>query len=377
MTVLAQATQVATVLVSTLLAAVTDAHRAIATRPAAPILYGLRFRTVAGRLEITGFNYDVCITKRVDIAGALPDLLVSGIMLKTSLKNLNPKAEVALSVEDDQLVLVQGTRRVALGLKGLDLAEYPDTPKVPTGRNLTMTGEQVRFIGDKLTVFASRDDMLPVLTAVHLMTADGILMAGSTDRFRAALAELPVKVTEDMKVLVPGMSVIGQVFSPADEVAVTLNDESIHFSSADTTVSQRVLDGQFPRLTHLFPDRPEVTATFEPVAFLKALKFVETGVERNCAVHVTVDDGKISLSNPTSDNYATMSDHVPAEIGGQNAQLGIETGFNAQFLADVVKVWGKGHDVTMASTSGTKPSVFTSPAAPELRVLIMPRRLLS
>ena len=54
----------------------------------------------------------------------------------------------------------------------------------------------------------------------------------------------------------------------------------------------------------------------------------------------------------------------------------METGFNPKFLAEAVKTAAVA-DVVMSSTLLTKPSVFECESVPNLRVLLMPRRLVS
>jgi DNA polymerase III sliding clamp (beta) subunit (PCNA family) len=146
---------------------------------------------------------------------------------------------------------------------------------------------------------------------------------------------------------------------------------TVAFTSDEATVTQRVLDDRFPVLRRLFPTETLTTATFEPTGFLSALKFVEAGVERNQAVEVTVGESGIVLRAANEDGE--HRDTVAATVTGE----GIATGFTPKLLADAVKVFGKGNDVTMSSTQGTKPSVFESESVPDLRVLQMPRRMVS
>lgn len=379
MTVLPQTAQVATIHVGDLLAAVKDAQRSIG-RTVAPILAGIRLHILPdGRLEVTTFNYELSVTKRVPATGAIPDVLVSAVMLKKSLDRLDKKQTVDMFIDGEKLTLVQGTRRVGLAL--MNLEEYPDLPKAPKSRVFTILGEHLQDVGKRLTVFASRDQMLPPLTGVHFAVEGGELIAGVTDRFRAALAVYPVVGnSEPFSGIVPSMALIGSMFGDTDVVAAKYDDklQILHLDSPDTTITVRLIDAEFPRLRQLFPTGPfEVTATFEPTAFLEAIGFVAEGVERNGSINVAIDDGQVTLSNNADDDWAEMRDSVPATLGGQNPQLGMLTGFNPPFLADAVKTWGKGHDVTIAFMHPYKPAVFTSDAAPHVTVLCMPRRMVS
>lgn len=375
MTITANPTTVQTA-TATLLASVKDAIRAVHKRPSTPVMHGLRLETTTpGTLSVAGFNFDVSITKRVAVAGAgtLDACLVPSTALRDALARLDAKQPVTLGVDGDKLVLTQNAKRVQLKL--LNVGDYPDLPRIEAPSDLITSGEVLKQVAGGVAPFLGRDDMLPVLRAVQVEYADNTLSAMATDRFRAAVMDVPVlgERADATSGLVPDFATIGAVFGAEESVSVVLNAEINQvrfawFESGSTTVTTRLAEGTFPKVRHLFPSEPVTTTSFEPVEFLKSLKFVEAGVQRNCGVSVDIGNGKVILSADGDD--LEMSDEVPASITGPDQA----TGFNPAFLADAVKVWGKGHQVTIGTVTGAKPSVFTSDAIPGLRVLLMPRR---
>ena len=82
------------------------------------------------------------------------------------------------------------------------------------------------------------------------------------------------------------------------------------------------------------------------------------------------EDGRVVLA-ANSDDQAAFSDEVKATTTGPATQ----SGYNPTLLTSVVKVYGKGHDVRLEQQTAAKPATFTSDAEPNLRVLLMPRRL--
>lgn len=367
---------------STLLAAVKDASKATPKRPAVPVLTGLRLHQLSnGMLEVSGFDYETSITRRVPMDGELPDVLVPGAILRTALQNLNVKESVTLAVDGGKFVVTQGRKRVSLD--PLNLAEYPDLPKVPKTRQFTVSGDDLAFIGTKVAMFVGRDDYLPVLTTVNFAVTThgpnaGMLVAGATDRYRAALAEFPVRISakyeQDVSALVPNAPLIGSLFNGVKNVAVTLDntdtyDGIAYFHSDETTVTTRLIGGEHPRLASLFPAETATVAVLDPTQTLAAIKFAQTGCERNTPVHLHVDGDTVSVSGVSGEEKFT--DAVDAAIAGPEVTIG----FNPTYLADAFKVWGKGHAVSVGINQPTRPAVFTSPAAEHLRVLVMPVRL--
>ncbi len=360
-----------------LLSAVTDATKPLGNRPSVPVLAGLRLHKLDNHtLEVAGFNYETSIRRRVQMEGDLPDVLVPGAVLRTALKNLNAKEEVTLAVDGGKFLLMQGRKKVTLN--PLDLDDYPDLPPVPTRRDFTMTGEQLHFIGTKVAVFAGRDDYLPVLTGVKFTVEDGVLTVAATDRYRLAMAEFPVQMpakrgSDEISPLVPQVPLICGLLKNAGNVAVSLVRDPagiITFHTDDTTITTRVLDGEFPKVRSLFPAETFTKLIVNPTEMLAAIKFAETAIERNTPVHLTMGDGQVQVSGKSGEE--TFSDTVVAAMAGADELV---VGANPTYLTDALKVWGKGHAVTIGFTQATKPMVFTSPAAENLRLLLMPVRI--
>ena len=143
-----------------------------------------------------------------------------------------------------------------------------------------------------------KDDMLPALTGFHLRLVDGDTLHGeTTDRFRLAHIHRPVAGhVDNLDVLVPNLPAIAAVLGKSVSIEVhsaIANLGALRFVGDDTVVTQRLLEGQFPKVQSLFPTDPTRTTTFEPVGFLSALKFVEAGVERNSAVTFATAEGSI------------------------------------------------------------------------------------
>lgn len=354
------------------LAVVKDSLRAVSNR-ALPVMSGLRLESDGHRLTVTGYDYETSITRRLDASGVLPACLVPAFPLRDALARLDQRAPVAAAVEDGKFLLTQDRKRVTLSL--LEIEDYPDLPVIE-GPDFLIAGDRLARLAASVTPFVGKDDMLPVLQAVHLVYDGGELLAQVTDRFRAAEFRAPVLASNGCpanSVLMPYLGTIGPLFAGEHAVSVTFLDDYARLTSDDVTVTVRLIDGSFPRISALFPTEFATLVEFEPLAFLKALKFVEAGVERNTAImFATTGDTNVTLST-NADSEVAMSDECPARVVGEQ----ITTGYNPAFLADAVKVYGKGHDVRLSLTTSTKPAVITCESIPELRVLLMPRRLAS
>jgi len=371
MTALAtETTTTVTTHTATMLAAVRHALLAVAKRPSVPVLSHLRVWSESGHLRVAAYDYDTAIIRHLDAEGAIEPMLLPGVQLRDALARLDQKQPVTLGRDLDKALITQGTRTVTLRLG--DMADYPDLPAVPEGRALSVAGPVLASMVTGVGPFVGKDDMLPVLTAMHFKLDGDTLYAEATDRFRAAyMSGLVHSHVDTLDVIVHNMKNVATIMGKDDTVSVHVDPVNIVFVSASGTICQRLHDGDFPRLRALFPSEANTVTEFEPVAFLSALKFVEAGVRRNEGIEVSVADGRIDLRATNDDGETT--DHIPAEITGED----VRTAFNPTFLTDVVKVFGKDNPVRMSHTLATKPAVFESDSIPNLRVLLMPRRLVS
>jgi len=370
MSALAIETTTVTTGTAMLVEAVKHALLGVSKRPPVPLLACLVVAAESDVLAVTGFDFETRVTRHMEAAGDLPQTLVVGSALKDALTRLDQKKPVTLTVDDEHLVITQGSRTVRL--KSHDMAEYPALPPVPVTPALETTGYNLAALSTGLTPSVGKDDMLPVLTGIHLKLDGDTLVGEATDRFRAAYMEkIVLSHVEEFDVLVPRLPAVAAVLGKDDAVAVSVENGIIFFDGTTGVVSVRLIDGSFPRIRALFPAEPNTISEFEPVGFLSAVKFVEAGVRKNEAIQVHVTEGKVTLS--ASNDEGETSDHVPAEVVGND----LHTGFNPAYLTDAVKVFGKDNPVRMSSTVAIKPVVFESDSIPTLRVLLMPRRLVS
>lgn len=343
------------------------------TRHLQPVLAGVIVSAYNGKVALTGCNFDSQISRRIPFTGDFgDDILVELAGLKTAVATLDQRSPVHLERQADALLVSQGKKRVSL--KAMDLDYYPKIPAPDADVAFTVTGTQLEFIADKVQPFAGADDMLPVLTGLHFAVANDVLTVSGTDRFRMAQATFDVAGSQPCEAIIPNVSKIGTLFGD-EQVAVTVTEaagfRAAYFDSETTTVVQRVIDGDFPRLSKLWPDMVNGSALFDAPTLLKALKFVSTGIERNMPVILDVTDGSLAVaSTDDPDVQMQMKDEVEAFTTGEP----IHIGFNPKLLSDIMKVFGRA-DVSMTYTVTSKPVVFTALQVDNFRALLMPRRL--
>jgi DNA polymerase III sliding clamp (beta) subunit (PCNA family) len=178
--------------------AVTWVARALPTRPVLPVLAGLLLRAERedpnqigmngpGLLTLSCFDYEVSARMQVRAEVGEPGtFLVPGRLLLEIVRSL-PDAPVEFGDDPDGISVTCG--EVSFAVASLPSAEYPELPDLPQLAGTADGGVLATAIG-QVTPAASRDDTLPMLTAVNVEFDGEMMTLAATDRYRLAVREL-------------------------------------------------------------------------------------------------------------------------------------------------------------------------------------------
>src|SRR6185437_15921109 len=176
--------------------AVAFVSRLLPARPVLPQLSCLLIEAGDDGLTMSCFDYEISARCRLDAEVAEPGTaLVPGRLLAEITRSL-PSRPVEFSSEADVLNLVCGG--VEFGLVCLPLDEYPALPDSPPVVFSVDGGVLASAVGQVVSS-ASRDDTLPMLTAVCFDLEGDRLTLAATDRYRLAASRVPV-VPDDASV---------------------------------------------------------------------------------------------------------------------------------------------------------------------------------
>jgi DNA polymerase-3 subunit beta len=389
--------------------------RALPTRPVVPVLTGLLLSTDqdgqpgqpgAGFLTLSCFDYEVSARVRVRAEVAGPGTcLVPGRLLVEIVRSL-PQHPVEFGDDPDGVSVTCGD--AAFMLTPLPLAEYPQLPELPQLAGTADGGTLATAIG-QVTPAASRDDTLPMLTAVNVELDGKTMTLAATDRYRMAVRELdwdPAPGAGDQAkttLLVPArtLSDAARMMSHGTEVRVVLRhggdrtggaaqdgggpgaaEAMIGFEAGERRLTARLLAGEFVRYRSRFPEEFGCTAEMPAEAFAEAVRRVALVAERGTPVQLTFGPGRVTIAGATQ-GQAKAKESVPADFSGDEPSIA----FSPQYLLDGViaasvaqpgEAAAEAARVRLRFTSATKPAVITPTSAigGEFRYLVVPQRLL-
>lgn len=327
--------------------AVTRVSRVVDKRCKLPILEHVRLTANDGAIVVEGTNLDIVHRIRVG-ASAAPgfDTTAPAHMLRDALK-LQTSELVEASLSDGMIALdFEGP---AAKFHTRDVGDFPETEPVEFSHAFEIASADLLHALDRTEFAISTEETRYYLNGVyvHADTFEGVdeLRFVATDGHRLALQRMPrPEGTTDMPgVIVPRLTVKTVVAelkrkSIAATTRVEIGTTRIRFTIGASEITSKVIDGTFPDYQRVIPRPSERRGVVNAKVFAAAIKTVSAMLtERGRAVKLDMAETGITVSARNPDAGASSQTVPVVEYRGD----GLEIGFNAKYLAEILAQAGK------------------------------------
>jgi len=356
---------------------------------------GQNQQNVSGFLTLSCFDYEVSARVRLRAVVAEPGtVLVPGRLLVEIVRSL-PQHPVDFADDPDGVSVTCGD--AAFTLTPLPLGEYPELPELPQLAGAADGGALAAAIA-QVTPAASRDDTLPMLTAVNVELDGTTMTLAATDRYRLAVRDLDwspapgIAGQGAIALLVPARTLheAARMMSHGNTVRVMLRqagdagspaEAMIGFESGERRLTARLLAGEFVRYRSRFPEEFGCAADLPADAFAEAVRRVALVAERGTPVQLSFAPGRVTVGAATQ-GQARARETVHADFTGDEPSIA----FSPQYLLDGVVAATTTHPDESVPTVAQVRLRFTSPAKPAVitpapgtgtafRYLVVPQRV--
>ena len=365
--------------------AVSWVARGLPARPPVPVLAGVLIEASdEGTLTLSAFDYELSakVTIAADVATS-GTVLVLGRLLADITRNL-PNRPVDVSTEGNKVQVTCGSSRFSLLRMPAD--DYPTLPAVPQPSG-TIAGDAFTQAVAQVSIAADRGDTLPILTGVRMEIDGEKVTLLATDRYRLAMRELtwqPAATDASHIALIPArtLSDTAKALGASGSVELALGssaggDGLIGFEAGQRRTTTRLLDGEYPKVTSIFPSSVDTEAVISTTALVEAVKRVALVAERNTPIRLKFSDGQVTIDAGTGDD-AQASEAVESSLTGPE----IEIAFNPHFLLDGLGAVGTAYS-RLSFTQPSRPAVLSGQAEADgeadesYRYVLMPVRFAS
>ncbi len=364
----------------TLAEAVSWTARSLSPRPPVPVLSGLLIKAAAGEVSIASFDYET--SAKLNIAADIAEegeALVSGRLLADICRSL-PKSDVTFELREGKVHLSCGSSN--FNLSSMPVADYPELPALPAVSG-TVEGSEFAKAVTQVSVAASKDDTLPILTGVRVEIEGDQITLLATDRYRLAMRELtwnPADASISTAALVKAktLSEVAKTLGGAGDLSIALSDshELIGFESDSRRTTSLLVDGEYPKIRSLFPEVTPVHAIVRTSDLMEAVRRVSLVAERNTPVRLAFSQGQVTLDAGTGED-AQATEVLQAHLHGDD----ITVAFNPSYLSEGLHTFAANKFVRFSFTDPRKPVVLSEQEdwqaedEKNYRYLLMPIRL--
>lgn len=343
------------------------AHRLSAAVSAAsrllPARTGLRLRADAAGITVAGSDPDLAV--RFDCPATTHtdgSVVVPAAPLAETLKMLDTEL-VRLVVEGTRLALRLDTARFALPLLPPASGGPPEAPVRVSEVDGAAFASALRIVAGT----AAKDDPLPLFTGVRLQGGDRLTLTAS-DRYRMAVARLPLLSPGSLDVLVPAVLLAEAARQARGRVGLHLGPGRFGVSWPGGLVATAVLDAGFLSEESIPAGAVDTTVSLEADALAAAVRRVGVYAEDRRVLTLEVGDAQVRLASARQDT-GEAEETLKADVSGGRTS----PSFQARYLLDALAAFA-GERVVLAIQPGMRACILRAaePGEVELTYYLMP-----
>ena len=367
-----------TLTADSLLADLQTAARIASSRSAVQALSGVLVSATDDYLELQATDMEVSLRVRVGASVEEPGEVVLPARLLLDIVRSLPGASVTLAERSDRNDVEIASGNAVFAVRTLRRDDFPRLPEPPTGGVQLAAQAFVDTIA-RVARSASRDDTRPVLTGIMVHAAGGELRMVATDSYRLSVktTALDEAVSDSFEANVPARALqeLSRIVAQSDADHVTIGRLenqvvfAVHGASGPTTISSRLIDGQFPSYQQLLPESVEHELRVAREELAGVVRRISLLAQKNAPLRLAFAEGELRVSAQTPD-IGEAHETLPVPFHGE----AFEIGFNPEFFRDGLESVDS-PEVLLRLTSPLRPGLIESADESGFVYLVMPIRL--
>jgi DNA polymerase-3 subunit beta len=289
------------------------------------------------------------------------------------LHTLPSDKDVFISMAEENRVIVK-CGRSRFTLNGTPKAEYPVLPEFNKKNAFEVKGGLLVEMVKKTIFAASSDETRYVLNGVFWVGTGGFLEMVATDGRRLASAKGSVLPKErQFRIIIPTkiLHELVSLLGDDSEVPVLVNvaENQVGFQWGETTMTSRLVEGNFPNYEQVIPSKKDIRVSFSTKDLLLITKQAALCVpDRAGSVRCRFRNGAFQVS--AADQTSEFEDELPIDYKGDDFVIA----FNPHYLIDGLKCMGT-DKVWIGLTTPVSPALIEPEAENGYKYVVMPMRL--
>ncbi|WP_274648376.1 DNA polymerase III subunit beta [Paenibacillus humicola] len=330
--------------------AIQQVSKAASSRPAIPILGGIKFDAAHQGVTLTASDTDISIQSfipaqnseytvaNIDKPGSvvLPAKFIVEIVKKL------PSDEVEIEMKEHFMTMIR-SGSTDIQMVGLDPEEFPVLPFIEESESFNVPGDLLKAMIRQTVFAASTSEQTPILTGALWNLQEGQLKFIATDRHRLASRTATVETRPDYKFsnVVISTKTLNELsrLIPDDNrpVTIVVADNQVLFKIENVQFYSRMLDGTYPDTSKIIPHNFKTELVLHTKKLTDAIDraYLMSREEKTNIVRlITLEDGSIEISSSSTELGRVTEQFEVREFTGEPLRIA----FNSKYMLDSLKV---------------------------------------
>ncbi len=355
------------------LPALQSVSRSCGVKAQLPVIGNILISAHVNQLKLSATNLEIGVVKilaaQIQEEG---EVTIPARTLVEIISNLSNQ-QLELTASNDQLKIT--SKGFSSQMNGISASEFPAIP-LAGSNEVTIDAQVLLKSLPEVAFSAAVDEGRPVLTGILTEIKDKSLQMVATDGYRLAFKTVGVDESSHFKALIPRRTLeevnrlIGEESGDQVKISTSENQNQMIFTIGNTTLSSRLIDGQFPAWERIIPAEIKSTIHVEKAALLKAVK-LSAVFARNEANVIKFQAGpeKLVLTSEARE-LGNQTNEVEAKFEGEEMTIA----FNVKFIQEALSAVPS--STVVIELSGPLSAARIKPAGDEqLAYIIMPVNL--
>lgn len=356
--------------------AVTSVSPAVSQKSTLLALECILLRCKNDLLSVIGYNLELGITKDLEVQSVQEGEIILNARLFSEIISKMPAGEISLTTDEKLMTIIKGGG-AQFTILGMSAEEYPELPKISPESSFSMNCKTLRSMVGETLFAVSQDGSTPILTGTLFEGKGGMLNLVAVDGKRLALRREPIDFSEAFRFVVPGRTLSEIVkltsrMASDDDAAVQISVGSRHiiFECGGYQLISRLLEGEFINYGSAIPGEGKTKVRINVREFTDAIGRASIIINEKVKnpIRAFFAGNAVQISCETA--LGKVSDSIPAEISGENVQIG----FNNRFMLDALKATSS-DEVLLEMSSPLSPIKVLPLEGEHFTFLVMPMRL--
>ncbi|MGM9873557.1 MAG: DNA polymerase III subunit beta [Bacilli bacterium] len=354
--------------------------KAVASKITIAVLANIKIQLNETGLFLTGSNFDLTIRTMIPYKDDNGNDIIRNYKEGSTLINAKIISEIARKMEEDEITLeiIDSTivtisdSRSEYKLNCVRVDEYPDIDLDASGTEFTLPTSLFALLVDQTAFAASTKEHKPLLTAINLEAADGILTATTTDSARLARKQISVDSSLNFTANIPArmMMEVERLIEGSSAVAIAISDKKALFTFKNTVVSSRLVVGDYPNTKNIVPKFSNYTLEVNAIDLIKAIDRANIlSIDRENVVNLKMSSEGVSVTSKSSQVGSAVERIETYSFDGQM----LDISFNSEFVVSAIKALGS-EDVVFSFIGEMKPFVIKNPNDNTVIQIVTPMR---